>query len=163
MESVAVIFDMDRNGSYDYVAGVKPSYEPTETNYGSTADSYSGFGLYRWTGGNDWDATNPANWGDDGGASPASWITRPAHSPSPVTANPDIEFSIASWDTMVTDSTPWDFDFRAYIGAVGDAQGEDTVIGHAPEPGSLVLAGLAAAGLVLRRQRRPRVPLRLRV
>lgn len=143
-EAFGVLFDMDLNGTYDYVAGISP--------LGSYVDGPGGYplGLYEWEGGGNNAVTDQTYWGDQ-------VATGFLASPSPSAAARDIEFGIAGFRDLVAlvDAvTPWDFNFEVVNGADGDPLGEDHVSGHVPEPGTLGLGALVGVALLVQRRRR---------
>jgi len=134
-ESFGVAFDMNRDETYDYVAGVRPNGDYTDDA-----------GLYVWGGGADFWYDD--DWDSYSGAATTSW------SPSPGDSAPDIEFKITGFSLLNNNSKVIDFNFRVHNGSFGDNIGEDFAVGSVPEPRVLgLLATLSLMGAFRRRRR----------
>jgi len=128
-ESIAIGFDLDQDGSYDWIAGI----DDTSGCDGRVA---------RYTCGSTWAGCPPPS---GFGAAPTGGAAYALHA-CPASGTPDFEFSITNFSTLYTeagfpvpncrttgnDYWDWKFDYAAFSGSLSDAgTGEDLAEGTA--------------------------------
>jgi len=155
-EFVAVMFDMNQDGTFDAVAGV--SADGTQP----TKDDISDFGIYTFSG----DDYNPGFAFGAPLAGQTATLFDYTNTPAPdhpTSSEPDLEFTISNFMDIPfsggADPRPQSYYVRIVMGSQADAGiGEDTLgttlVNVIPEPGCAMLFVLGAAAFGLAGQRR---------